>query len=300
MFSRGVSLLLAALATIAAASPISDVSAAIATTKHFVTFGSSTTQTGFSVNGTAPSSKNPIGNPALPGWTTSGGLNWVGFAITKYNATEVLSYNLAVGGATTDNGLIPTYTTGIATFVDQVNIFYEAYVKKKAPWEWRDLLVGIWVANNDVGNSYAQSNISTLYPKVSAAYFEQAQRLYDAGARNFVFLTCAPQDLTPLFISQGTATTAKVAAAVKLYNNILKTNFDKFKASHPAAKAWLVDTAVAYETALNNPTGYGAPDATCTNEDGYSCLWWNNYHPGIQIHRILGKNVGKAVGAPWF
>ncbi|KAF6832641.1 hypothetical protein CPLU01_06037, partial [Colletotrichum plurivorum] len=265
------------------------------------TSGSSTTQTGFTVNGTAPSTTNPIGNPSLPGWTTSGGLNWLGFDITEFNQTTILSYNLAVGGATTDITLIPTYREGIATFVDQVDNFYGAYVRGKTPWvSWKDVLVGVWIANNDVGESYARNDTLSLYPKVSARYFEQVQRLYDAGARNFVLLTCAPQQLTPLMLEKGSESNAKLAAAVDLYNQILEENAFKFEKSHRGSRVWLVRTTEAYETALNNPQAYGAPDATCTNEDGLSCLWWNNYHPGIQIHRLLGRDVAKTVGRPWF
>ncbi|KAE9570537.1 hypothetical protein CGMCC3_g13296 [Colletotrichum fructicola] len=268
--------------------------------KFFVTFGSSTTQTGFFVNGTAPSSKNPIGNPSFPGSTTTGGLNWLGFDISEFNHTTILAYNLAVGGATTDSTLIPTYTEGVATYVDQVNTFYDAYVHQETSWSWDDVLIGIWIANNDVGQSFDRNDTSSLYPKVSARYFEQTQRLYDAGARNFVFLTCAPQQLTPLMIEKGSESNAKVAAAVKLYNEILEKNFQKFKIAHPDAQAWLVRPSKSYETAIANPQEYGAPDAICTNEDGVSCLWWNNYHPGIQIHHLLGADVATTVGTPWF
>ncbi|KAF4883068.1 Acetylesterase [Colletotrichum fructicola] len=262
--------------------------------------GSSTTQTGFFVNGTAPSSKNPIGNPSFPGSTTTGGLNWLGFDISEFNHTTILAYNLAVGGATTDSTLIPTYTEGVATYVDQVNTFYDAYVHQETSWSWDDVLIGIWIANNDVGQSFDRNDTSSLYPKVSARYFEQTQRLYDAGARNFVFLTCAPQQLTPLMIEKGSESNAKVAAAVKLYNEILEKNFQKFKIAHPDAQAWLVRPSKSYETAIANPQEYGAPDAICTNEDGVSCLWWNNYHPGIQIHHLLGADVATTVGTPWF
>lgn len=68
---------------------------------------------------TAPSAANPIGNPAFPGSTTSGGLNWVGNAIAVYNSTEVFAYDLAVTGATTDNDIVETYAQ--YNFDDQVS-----------------------------------------------------------------------------------------------------------------------------------------------------------------------------------
>lgn len=101
-------------------------------------------------------------------------------------------------------------------------------------------------------------------------------------------------------IEKGPESNAKVAAAVKLYNEILEKNFQKFKMAHPDVQAWLVRPSKSYETAIANPQEYGAPDAICTNEDGVSCLWWNNYHPGIQIHHLLGADVATTVGTPWF
>lgn len=92
----------------------------------------------------------------------------------------------------------------------------------------------------------------------------------------------------------------KLRAAVDLYNGIMTKNFLAFRKSHCGARAWLVDAGAAYYEALNNPGRFGAPDDICVNKDGVSCLWWDSYHPGLAIHRLLGAEVAKAVGAPWF
>lgn len=92
----------------------------------------------------------------------------------------------------------------------------------------------------------------------------------------------------------------KLASVVKLYNSIMAKNLVNFKREHCGVKAWLVDPGVAYHEALNHPEKYGAPDDMCENTDGVSCLWWNNYHPGVAIHRLLGAEVARVVGAPWF
>lgn len=154
--------------------------------------GSSTTQTGFQSNGTLPSPGNILGNPSLPGSTTSGGLNWLGYDLTEFNSSLMLSYNLAVGGATTDHVLIPPYTPTVRTFVDQVDDFEANIVGDgDVPWTKKTLLVGIWIANNDVGQSWDEPDLPGLYAKVSKRYFEQVQRLYDLGARNFVIINSA-------------------------------------------------------------------------------------------------------------
>jgi phospholipase/lecithinase/hemolysin len=185
-----------AMATLAAAFPrplppraVSNVSAS--GTQYFITFGDSYSQTGFDINGTHPSAANPLGNPALPGYTASGGLDWVGFEVTKYNASLLLSYNLAYGGATTDASLVAPYADTVLSFVDQVGEFSASLAAKPdwAPWTASDTLVGVWMGVNDVGNTFWLSNMTDVLDAVTTRYIEQLQVTYDAGARNFVVLT---------------------------------------------------------------------------------------------------------------
>lgn len=56
-------------------------------TKYLFIFGDSYTATGFDINGAKPTTSNPIGNPDLPGWTSSGGLNWPGYLATEFNTS---------------------------------------------------------------------------------------------------------------------------------------------------------------------------------------------------------------------
>ncbi|KAH7141790.1 fungal cellulose binding domain-containing protein [Dactylonectria macrodidyma] len=262
--------------------------------------GSSTTQTGFNSNGTQPSPSRPLGNPSLPGWTSSGGLNWVGFDITEFNSSITLSYNFAVGGATTDADLIPPYTTGIRTFVDQV-VDYKQLVARESPaWTRENLLVGVWIGNNDVGGTFGNQDAESLYAKVLDRYFEQLEILHACGVNNFVLLAVGPQHETPLMREKTPETNARLAWAVETYNNLMRRNLKAFKKRNRNVKAWMVVTAAAYYRVLNNLAAFGLPDATCTNKDGVSCAWWDNYHPGIEIHHQLGIETARTVGAPWF
>ena len=130
-----------------------------------------------------------------------------------------------------------------------------------------------------------------------ARYFSQVQILYDAGARNFVFLSVPPIQRTALDLTDTTADQASIAAAVVTYNNLIASNLATFKSSNARIKAWIVDTAPPFNTVLDNPTAYGAPDNTCVNADGLSCLWYNNYHPGQKIHDLIAKAVQALVGS---
>lgn len=154
--------------------------------------GDSYSQTGFDINSTQPSADNPLGNPPLPGYTASGGLNWVGFLVSEFNVSTLLSYNFAYGGATVDSDIVAPYEPSVLSFVDQVTEFSESIASHptSAPWITANTLVGVWLGVNDVGNAYYLSNITDILNEVVTRYFEQLQIIYDAGARNFFLLSC--------------------------------------------------------------------------------------------------------------
>jgi phospholipase/lecithinase/hemolysin len=263
------------------------------------TSGDSYTQTGFVITGGKPSSSNPLGNPAYPGYTTAGGPHWLDDVISVYNHSLLLSYNFAYGGATTDATLVIPYTSTVQSFVDQVTIFSDNLAAKPsyAPWTSSNTLFAVWIGVNDVGNAWYASNWATLAPQIVARYFSQVQILYNAGARNFVFLSVPPIQRTPLDLTDTAADQASIAAAVVTYNNLIANNLATFKSSNSEVKAWIYDTAPPFNTVLDNPTAYGAPDNTCVNADGLSCLWYNNYHPGQKIHDLVAKGVQALVGS---
>ncbi|KAK4120634.1 carbohydrate esterase family 16 protein [Parathielavia appendiculata] len=261
--------------------------------KYLISFGDSYSQTGFDINGNKPSSSNPLGNPPLPGWTASGGLNWVGFLASQYNTSTLLAYNFAYGGATTNATIVPPYAPTVLSFIDQVAQFSGSIASKPSYAPWGDnALFGVWIGVNDVGNTWWKSDYDQIVAQIMDSYFGQLQILYNAGARNFVLLTVPPIHRTPAFIAQGNQ--QAVAAAIAKYNAALSTRLAAFTTKNSGTTSKIVDTTVPFNTALDNPTAYGAPDATCYNEDGKSCLWFNDYHPGIEINRLVAKAVADA------
>jgi phospholipase/lecithinase/hemolysin len=117
---------------------------------------------------------------------------------------------------------------------------------------------------------------------------------------------------------------APLSAAIASYNTLLASGLENFKAGRNVTVK-LVDTHVPFNEALDNPTEYGAPDATCYNADGVSCvsgqplrlpslsplsgkmnseltrwtspqLWFNDYHPGVEIQRLVGAQVAQTWG----
>jgi len=142
--------------------------------KTLFTFGDSYSQTGFNVSLAQPTPANPMGNPPYPGWTSSNGPNWVGALTVKYNASLLMNYNLAFGGATVDPKLAKSYVPNVHSLIDQVEKDWTPnYAKPSAKyaknWEARSMLVGVWMGVNDVMGTHG-NNYDTVLPKIIAVY----------------------------------------------------------------------------------------------------------------------------------
>lgn len=120
-----------------------------------------------------------------------GGVNWIGLLVSQYNLSTLLSYNFAYGGATTDADLVAPYEPTVLSFVDQVTEFSNSIASHPSttPWTSENSLFGVWMGVNDVGNTYYESNVTTILDDIMVVYFDQLQIMYDAGARNFVLLS---------------------------------------------------------------------------------------------------------------
>lgn len=281
--------------TSASASPTAPSSSGV---KYIFSFGDSYTQTGFDITSTEPSVGNPLGNPPYPGYTTSGGANWIDLITEKYNMSITLTYNFAYGGATVNASLVAPYTSTVLSLIDQVNEFTSSVASKPsyAPWTSSDALFTTFLGVNDVGNSYYLSNYNDLVPQIIASYFNEQQILYNAGARKFLFLTVPPIQDTPLMISQGASVQANEASAITTFNNALSQAAANFKAQNAGVTIYIYDTQTPFLKVINNPTAYGAANNTCFDSSGSVCIWFNNYHPGLAIQDLVAQGVAATLG----
>lgn len=92
---------------------------------------------------------------------------------------------------------------------------------------------------------------------------------------------------SPLMLDQGAAADAQEAAVIAEYNDLLASSLANFTSSNAGVTAKLVDTTTPFQTAIDDPQAYGAANATCYDDDGTSCLWWNNYHPGMASEYLI-------------
>ncbi|KAK5800705.1 hypothetical protein VI817_002917 [Penicillium citrinum] len=262
--------------------------------------GDSYSQTNFNVNGTQPSAANPMGNPALGTGTTGGGINWIGYLTTAENKSLVLNYNLAIGGATISNNLVPV---AYEDMTSQVATFESSYSSKpaSAPWTSQDAVFGFWIGINDVGNSFWKNESSVLVPTLMTQYESLVLDIYKNGGRKFLFLNVPPTDRSPYFLEQGDQTTTQLAAWIKAYNEGLATMVRKLKSKHSDVTTVIYDTNTFMGTVLDDPAKYGFPSNNCIDADGTSCIWWNDYHPGTKYHQLQAKDMKSHLRSlgPW-
>ncbi|KAJ3731585.1 hypothetical protein DFJ43DRAFT_1184418, partial [Lentinula guzmanii] len=270
---------------------------------YWFSFGDSYTQTGFVTNDTLPAPGNPLGNPVYPGYTATGGANWLDFDATTYNNSLVLTYNYAYGGATIDSSLVAPFEPTVLSVTDQVNEFLDTAASKPAstPWTSANSLFSIWIGINDLGNSYYLSDNRTSLRLFhgSPQFTNLTSGDSDVGARNFLFLNVPPTDRSPLMLSQSTEAQAMLKANILDFNSQLVEFIDDFKASNAGVTTFLWDANTAFTTILNDPTAYGFIDAVSYGTDsGY--FWINTLHTTSPANVYWAEGVADVLsGSVW-
>ncbi|KAJ4471449.1 hypothetical protein J3R30DRAFT_3525217 [Lentinula aciculospora] len=269
---------------------------------YWFSFGDSYTQTGFLTNETLPVPGNPFGNPVYPGYTATGGANWLDFDTTTYNNSLVLTYNYAYGGATIDSGLVAPFEPTVLSVTDQVNQFLDTAASKPAetPWTSANSLFSIWIGINDLGNSYYLSDNRTSFDTTLLnAEFALIQKLYDVGARNFLFLNVPPTDRSPLMLSQDAQAQAMLKANILDFNSQSAEFTKNFQASNSGVTTFLWDANAAFTTILDDPTAYGFVDAVSygTNVGDF---WINTLHTTSPANVYWAEGVADVLsGSIW-
>ena len=107
-------------------------------------------------------------------------------------------------------------------------------------------------------------------------------------------------DKVPQIMGQNAQGRSKIMTNVNSWNSQLAERLATFKEKNTGVTAVVIESAGPFDTAISSPKSYGAPDATCLNKNGKSCLWWDNLHPGEQIQKLLAAEVAKAWKGSFF
>lgn len=107
-----------------------------------------------------------------------------------------------------------------------------------------------------------------------------------------------PIQSTPAMLVQSAADQQAMAATITQFNDLLKTETNslvsqKLEGQFPAQ---MVDTQSSFSVMLDNPTAYGAPNASCFNADEVRCLWVDEWNPGQKLQNLVGGYVAFIVG----
>ncbi|KAH6666854.1 hypothetical protein B0J14DRAFT_189711 [Halenospora varia] len=277
-------------------------------TKYIFSFGDSYTTTGYNYTLTLPSASNPIGNPAFPGDTLAGGINWIGHLTQTFNTSLTLTYNYAVSGATVDSAIVAPFVSSATPMTDQVSQFLSPSSPSPkpatAPWTAENSLFSVFFGINDIQWSYNGTGPRPdVYEKVAKAMEGQVGKLWGVGARRFLVMGVPPFDKTPYHLSNSTAAIrSDISSAVGIYNSLITRTLTSFQSLHPESSFTFVNTTGVFLEALANPEKYGAgkDGATCFNVDGKSCLWWDFFHPGLAIQRGMAEEVVRALKGVFF
>ncbi|KAF8058624.1 hypothetical protein FPV67DRAFT_1720474 [Lyophyllum atratum] len=291
---------------------------ATGTANYWFSFGDSYTQTGFSPTGTLPASGNPLGNPPYPGYTATGGENWVDFVTTKNNRSLIFTYNYAYGGATIDAKLVAPYQPTVLSLTDQVNQFLSGAGTKPSstPWTSANALFSIFIGINDIGNSYYLSGDRAAFSDTLLnAEFALVQKLVlvrdltettmafrvtkpssNVGARNFLFVTVPPIDRSPLMLAQPAASQAAEKTVIAGFNSKMAAKTSAFKSANSGVSTWTWDANTQFTIILNSPGTYGFKDATSYGSASNQ-FWGNDYHPSSYAHKFFGQQVGTVLGS---
>lgn len=210
-------------------------------------------------------------------------------------------------------------------------MFQSTYADKSAvPWTGENTVFGIWIGINEcvlllfcsgfngrvvdvvgsIGNAYSKTDAETFTPKLIARYRSLVEKIYSDGGRKFLFLNVPAVSRTPKILSQGDQATKSHEKYLSVFNQNVESMVKNFTSSHehvrvPLFLLWEKEkltertqtTTVLYDSwsfmnkVLDSPQEYGFPNATCINDDGHSCVWWNSYHPTSKYHRLQAEDM---------
>lgn len=218
--------------------------------------GDSYTATGFNISDTQPSTETPMGNPPAPGITFSNGRNWLNYLTSTYNASSLLTYNFAAGGATIDPDI---FISRIPSFRNQVSdIFLPTYGNAStASWDSSNSLFITFFGINDVGITYRTPNAS-LTSRIIDSYTAGLEELYLSGARNFLVVNVPAVHRAPA--TTGLNHSADFVEAERKgitdFNRRVRGMGEGVVKTHNDATVFVFDAFTVFSEILDDPGSY--------------------------------------------
>ena len=126
-------------------------------------------------------------------------------------------------------------------------------------------------------------------------FFAAQEKLYNAGARNFIFFTVPPFHRSPIGYASicsvlmiGTHNKALVTR-IEEWNEMLATRSKTFHERFADISLAIYDAYWVFNRILNNPRENGFRDAVSICYEG--CIWHDHIHPTAKVHELLAAGL---------
>ncbi|KAJ7072945.1 hypothetical protein C8F01DRAFT_951019, partial [Mycena amicta] len=172
--------------------------------EHLVIFGDSYSAIGFAANLPPPNAidRSSVQFKGLT-YADEDGTNWIGYILTQHNPHQnMLVHDYAAGGAR-----VPASSRGAGSVERQVDeYFFNGYAIKPQAVEGSEDTELIWKAANSLFVTWAGINDCAyeLFPSSASTHdetldllFGLQEKLYNAGARQFLFIDVPPIKRSP-------------------------------------------------------------------------------------------------------
>ncbi|KAI0721078.1 hypothetical protein C8T65DRAFT_632157 [Cerioporus squamosus] len=255
--------------------------------RYLVIFGDSYSDVGYDYTdqSSIPTDETPLGIE-YPGvtWAEPAMPNWVGYLITEYSPyTRLLVYDYAFGG----------HAVGDVRKQVQVNFLPRVGEKPSwAPWSAEDSLFVTWIGINDCG----RLDVSSVPSAVEELFVEQ-ECLYNAGARNFLFIDVPPIHRTPVgvMVSNYSADDLSRRQIYTVWNTELREHILKFSTDHADVTTLLFSSWDTFTRVLDDPTAHGFAPEHVARPGGD--IWADNLHPSTKMHDWIAHDLAKFLHA---
>ncbi|KAI9594603.1 GDSL lipase/esterase [Syncephalis fuscata] len=216
--------------------------------------------------------------------------------------------NYAFGGATTDNALVPGYSSEAKIVVPSVKEQIQFYIKQKNLYSEPVLrsLYAIEIANNDYINM-AGPNVAANTTLINGAVNNIIKTIdtlrSDVGARMFLVFGVAALESTPYFLAQPAEVQKAASDVSQAHNKQLRSKISEYQKQYPNIEIYYFGFRDYMLKAISNKKKYGLNNVNtpCLSSDGKSrCstpdkyFYWDFFHPTTATHRLLMEDVLKS------
>uniref|UniRef100_A0A8H7XSY8 Uncharacterized protein n=1 Tax=Psilocybe cubensis TaxID=181762 RepID=A0A8H7XSY8_PSICU len=136
-------------------------------------------------------------------------------------------------------------------------------------------------------SSFVRSNTQTAIGNL----FATQQKLYDVGARNFLFIDVPPIHRSPAIPKQEEN---ESASYYQVWNTTLRTAIDEFSRNHDDASVFLFSSYEIFENVLDKPKDFGIKPKEVRKAGGQ--VWVDYLHPTSKVHDILASSLANFLG----